>query len=134
MKSALSFLEGGPTGNTGFAAMEGGLLPLERLGPERIFEHVSLYLNALEAEIVELGFQSKRSIRAERRSGILSLSPPPGFKAGVLAERITAQGVAVSSPDGLLRFAPHFANALSEVPAVVDATREALTPRPSQPG
>jgi selenocysteine lyase/cysteine desulfurase len=106
--------------------MQGGLFPLRSLGPQRIFEHVAQYLDALEPKMQALDLESKRSPRADRCSGILSFATPPGIAAGKLAQAISERGVSVSSPDGLLRFAPHFANSLGEVSDVAAVVAEAL--------
>jgi len=39
---------------------------------------------------------------------------------------LAADGVAISTPDGNARFAPHWPNALGEVVRVVDAAQRAL--------
>jgi hypothetical protein len=50
--------------------------------------------------------------------------------ASALANRLTARGVVCSGPDGVLRFTPHWANALAEVEPVLAAVDAALTARP----
>jgi hypothetical protein len=58
------------------------------------------------------------------RSGILAVRPPAGLDAAALARALRDRGVACSSPDGRLRFAPHWPNALDEVPRVLSALDE----------
>ena len=52
--------------------------------------------------------------------------PPAGVSVVALAREVNALGVACSTPDGVLRFSPHWPNALAEVPIVIDAVDEAL--------
>jgi selenocysteine lyase/cysteine desulfurase len=96
---------------------------LLELGPEHIFAHVNQYLDALEAGLLERGFRSLRARDSERRSCTLGVTPPSAASrsASRIASDLAAHGVVCSGPDGVLRFAPHFANALSEVSAVLAA-------------
>ena len=110
----------------GFAALEAGLDPIQELSVPRIFAHVNHYLDALEPGLVERGFASFRSPDPARRSGILSTLPPRGIKAGDLVQAMRMRRVIATMPDGLLRFAPHFPNALDEVPLVLAALDAAL--------
>jgi selenocysteine lyase/cysteine desulfurase len=110
----------------GFAALEAGIDPILALSPGAIFEHVSRYLDRLEPGVVARGFRSRRARQPERRSGILSFEPPPGVSAADVVLQLRTRGVFASMPDGLLRFAPHFPNALSEIETVLTALDEAL--------
>ncbi|HTU58648.1 MAG TPA: aminotransferase class V-fold PLP-dependent enzyme, partial [Polyangiales bacterium] len=69
---------------------------------------------------LERGFRSLRMPDRARRSCLLGVVVPPrAATASQLATQLVARGVVCSSPDGVLRFAPHFANGLQEVPAVL---------------
>src|SRR5262249_28817926 len=81
LRDDLRVLEGGSSSTIGFAGLEAAIEPIIGLGQAAIFEHVSRYLDALEPLIVARGFRSLRSAAPERRSGILSLEPPPGVSA-----------------------------------------------------
>jgi hypothetical protein len=72
------------------------------------------------------GFASARCADPARRSGILSVRPPEAWTVAGLAKALGARGVAVSTPDGWLRFAPHVGNSLSHIYAALDAVDEAL--------
>jgi hypothetical protein len=48
------------------------------------------------------------------------------MKASEIVRALRERLVFASMPDGLLRFAPHFANALSEIPLVLDAIDASL--------
>jgi hypothetical protein len=87
---------------------------------------VDKYLDLLEPGVVARGFRSRRAPQAERRSGILSFEPPPGVGAADLVMQLRRRGVFASMPDGLLRFAPHFPNAVSEIETVLAALDGAL--------
>ena len=119
-------VEGGMANTVGLAALAASLGCLQELGLEAIFAHVSGYLDALEAALVERGFQSLRARAPELRSGILSLKPPAGIDVIELHRAIDTAQVSCSTPDGLLRFAPHWPNGLGEIDGVVAAIDDAL--------
>lgn len=127
IKPTLQMLEGGSSSTLGFAAMEAGIEPLLALTPETIFRHLDHYLDLLEPGVAARGFRSRRAEGPERHSGILSFEPPHGVSAADVVTRLRERGVFASMPDGLLRFAPHFPNALSEIETVLGALDEALT-------
>ena len=126
IKPTVQMLEGGSSSTLGFAALEAAIEPILALSPAAIFEHVSRYLDRLEPGVVARDFSSRRATQAERRSGILSFRPPSGVAASDLVLELRALGVFASMPDGLLRFAPHFPNDLSEIETVLGALDEAL--------
>jgi aspartate aminotransferase-like enzyme len=99
---------------------------LQDLGIDRIFEHATSYVDALEHAVVELGFRSLRSSDAELRSSFLAAVPPDGVSVMDLRNALGRRGIVVGIPDGNLRLAPHWHNSLDEVPVVVNALRESL--------
>lgn len=121
IKKGADMLEGGATNAAGLAALEASLDLIRQLGPERIFEHVGRYLDALEPALVERGFRSRRSTEGARRSCILSLEPPPDVSIVKLRRGLVERGVSCTMPDGLLRFSPHWPNDVGEVPFVLEA-------------
>ncbi len=126
IKSALSFLEVGNVSATAFAALEAALDLILELGPTAVFEHVQQVHDAIEGRAVELGYSSLRAAEPAGRSGTLALLPPAGHDVVTLYREITAQGVACASPDGVLRFSPHFPNAVDEADQVVLTLEHAL--------
>jgi cysteine desulfurase/selenocysteine lyase len=96
-------LELGSTNVVGAAALQAGVEPL-----------------------LERGFTSERARMPRFRSGILSVKPPPDEDLIALAGALNRAGVSVSTPDGRLRFAPHWCNGLDEVDLVIDALDEYL--------
>lgn len=120
------FLESGTYNSVGFAALLASASVIKSIGITNIFGHVTEYLDRLEAGLQDLGFTSLRAKDPAARSAILSMSPPSGVDLISLSESINARGVAVTIPDGLLRLAPHWPNALAEVPLVCAAVDEAL--------
>jgi selenocysteine lyase/cysteine desulfurase len=120
--------EGGMLSSVGISALAASVPLLLALGPERIYAHVNGYLDALEAGLIERGFQSLRAVDRERRSCTLGVLPPSAAKlsASRMATNLAAHGVVCSGPDGVLRFAPHFANALAEVSGVLAAVDKVL--------
>ncbi len=126
LKPTLQMLEGGSSSTLGFAAMEAGLEPLLALTPAAIFSHLGRYIDLLEPGVAARGFRSRRAEGTERRSGILSFEPPDGVSATDIVLQLRARGVFASMPDGLLRFAPHFPNAMSEIETVLGALDESM--------
>ena len=118
-------VEGGILNAIGAAAMGASVGALLELGVDAIFAHVSAYLDALEQRLVALGYGSVRSSEPLLRSGILSLTPPPGVDMIALHAAIDPSQVCCTPPEGLLRLAPHWPNAMSEIDIVVDALEAA---------
>jgi cysteine desulfurase/selenocysteine lyase len=123
-KRDASVFESGAMNTVGLAGLEGAIALIEALGVPAIFAHVSAYLDALEPALIERGFRSERHARL--RSGILSMRPPENASLSALYRALDRRGVACSTPDGRLRFAPHWPNALDEVPRVIAAIDEGL--------
>lgn len=126
LKRSTRVFENGTSSLLSLAALGGSLPLIEELGVSAIFDHVTRYLDALEPELVARGFHSLRAPDAALRSGILSVDLPEGVSLGALAQALRRRGIAIGTPDGKLRFAPHFPNSLDEVPVVAAALDEAL--------
>jgi cysteine desulfurase / selenocysteine lyase len=122
-----SFVEQGAQSVVGIAALGASLQTLLTLGVGSVFTHVTAYLDALEPQLVELGCTSVRSAERAQQSATLSVQLPTGKVLSEVSRSMRVHGVQVSTPDGYLRFAPHFANALDEVPLVVRAMHESLS-------
>jgi selenocysteine lyase/cysteine desulfurase len=126
IRRTADFVEGGAANTVGCAALEAALALIAQLGPDKIFAHVQAYLDLLEAGLIARGFVSLRSRDPAARSCILSVLPPnPGDVLGLQRE-LAEGGVACSTPDGLLRFAPHWPNHIDEVPLVLAAVDAAF--------
>ena len=110
----------------GLAAVGASIELLEQLGVPRIHAHVGGYLDSLESGLVDLGFQSHRAKAPELRSTLLSATVPQDLRLSKLAAALRDKGVIANTPDGLMRFAPHWPNAHDEVPAVLGAVERAL--------
>ncbi len=123
IRRAADFPELG-TGNTmGYAALEASTAIIEKLGISNISAHIGKYLDLLELRLKDLGFTS---LRGKRGSGILSVIPPSGLAVTDICRKLGERGIVCSTPDGLLRFAPHWPNPLGEVPLIEEAVREEL--------
>lgn len=116
--------EGSTSNAIGLAALSAGLSICEALGPAAIYQHVQGIHDALEEALVPLGFRSLRAQEPDGRSCILSFALPAGLALPELARGLRERGIMVSTPDGLLRFAPHFANSLEEIPHVAASFKE----------
>ena len=75
-----------------------------------------------------LGRRSRCGAGGHSTRGTGPESPVPRAASGGRGARLRQAGVAVSHPDGLVRFAPHFSNDLDEIPFVLEQTRRALRP------
>ncbi len=116
--------EVGTSGWTAQAALEAALDLILELSVPAVQGHVGAYLDALQPQLAERGFDCLRSADPQRQSGILATHPPPGVDVVALRNGLAALGVVTAIPDGNLRFAPHWPNSLDEIPkllAVVDA-------------
>lgn len=126
-KSDMSFTEGGAPNTVGFAALHGAVNTLASLGISRIFEHVTGYIDLLEPKLVSRGFTSRRHAESSRRSGTLSVRLPSHLDLGRMSAFLNREGIAVSTPDGHLRFAPHWPNEASrEIAAIEDVIDAAM--------
>jgi cysteine desulfurase/selenocysteine lyase len=126
IRRELQYLEGSSMSSAGLAALGAAVDTILEQGPSEIFARVSRYLDALEAGFLQRGLASLRAREPAQRSGILSIAPPPGLAAGEVARGLRQRGVTVSTPDGLLRFAPHYMNPEHEVVEVLAALDETL--------
>jgi selenocysteine lyase/cysteine desulfurase len=119
--------EGGMLSSVSCAALGAALPMLLDLGPDAIHRHVNAYLDRLEAELLARGFRSLRMPDEARRSCALGVLPPPSAaSASRLANGLGARGVVCSGPDGVLRFSPHFANHVDEIPRLLEALDHVL--------
>jgi selenocysteine lyase/cysteine desulfurase len=118
----MAITEAGVSNAAGLAALHTAVRILRHLGVAAIAAHIGGWLDRLEGPLVERGFVSRRMRDPARRSGILSVVPPPGAELRDLTQALAAAGVSATTPDGHLRFAPHWPNdASTEVPLVLEA-------------
>lgn len=127
IRKSADFVEGGGHAAIACAALEAGIDSVSALGADAIWRHVNDYLDQLERALVDLGFESGRAVDPALRSCTLSVRPPPFAPLTELYPKLCDLGVACSTPDGWLRFAPHWPNALDEVDFVTEAVRTALS-------
>ncbi len=120
------FVEGGAYNTIGGAALAASLDLILELGVPAIFEHVQRYIDELEDGLRSRGFTSLRARETAGRSGILSVLPPNAGDVIGLQRALGERGISCSTPDGLLRFSPHWPNALTEIPGVLAAVDAAL--------
>lgn len=128
IRKRADFVEGGTPSVVGYAALGAAVDLIQQIGVDAIYGHVNRYLDALEPGLVDRGFQSLRATDPAARSGILGVLPPPGADVVRLVGELTQRGVSCAIPDGVLRFAPHWPNHRDEVPEVLQALDDALTP------
>ncbi|UCH29901.1 MAG: aminotransferase class V-fold PLP-dependent enzyme [Myxococcales bacterium] len=126
LKLGARALEIGTSNVMGLAGLGASLELLSSLGVPAIHSHVEGYLDLLEAGLVERGFESHRAETPALRSTLLSVSVPKDVRLSKLAAGLRDQGVVCNTPDGLMRFAPHWPNSHDEVPAVLDAIDQTL--------
>ncbi|MFW2386738.1 MAG: aminotransferase class V-fold PLP-dependent enzyme [Polyangiales bacterium] len=126
LKRGAPALEIGTSNVIGLAALGASLELIAALGVPTIHEHVDEYLRRLETGLQARGFQSQRADAPALRSSLLSVSVPKDVRLSKLAAALRERGVVCNTPDGMMRFAPHWPNAHDEVPDVLDAVDEAL--------
>lgn len=119
--------EAGTSSSLAAAAMLAGVRMCAEADPARTFAHIQAWHDEAEVALRELGFTSERAPEPERRSGILSFSPPDGVTVAGLSVALAERGVVVTTPDGRLRVAPHAWTPLDRVEVLVDAVRDALS-------
>jgi selenocysteine lyase/cysteine desulfurase len=126
LKRGARSLEIGTSNVIGLAALGASIELITELGVPAIHAHIDGYLDRLEAGLVERGFQSHRASAASLRSTLLAVSVPADVRLSKLARALLSRGVVCNTPDGLMRFAPHWPNARDEVPRVLRAVDDAL--------
>jgi cysteine desulfurase / selenocysteine lyase len=119
IKKGIEFIEGGNTNTAGFAALEAALDLIQQIGVPAISAHVNAYHDALETGLVRRGFTSLRSRDLAHRSGSLCVKPPSGTPAIDLHRGLSERGIVGATPDGNLRFSPHWPNAPAEVEVIL---------------
>jgi acetylornithine/succinyldiaminopimelate/putrescine aminotransferase len=110
----------------GLAALGASIELLSQLGAPAIHAHVGTYIDLLEAGLSERGFRSHRAKATALRSTLLGVTVPEDVKLSKLGAALRHRGVVCNTPDGLMRFAPHWPNAHDEVPEVLASMDEAL--------
>jgi selenocysteine lyase/cysteine desulfurase len=126
VRAQADFLEGGAQDSLGCVALEAGLAPILQLGVPRIYVHVQAYHDVMEPGLQALGFTSLRPTQRDARSGILSVLPPPGLTAAAVCSSLGAWGIVCATPDGALRFAPHWPNAVAEAATALGVVEEVV--------
>ena len=119
-------LEIGTTNVIGLAALGASLEMLMELGVPAIHAHVERYLDRLEAGLVERGFESRRAEAPALRSTLLGVAVPKDVRLTALQAALRDRGVVCNTPDGLMRFAPHWPNSIDEVGLVLDVIDDSL--------
>ncbi len=125
-KHGAQALEIGTSNVIGLAALGASIELLSQLGVPAVHAHVEAYLDQLEAGLVERGFRSHRAKTSALRSTLLGATVPGDVRLSKLAAALRDRGVICNTPDGLMRFAPHWPNAHDEVPEVLAAVDQAL--------
>lgn len=109
----------------GYAALDASLDLLLELGISAIFEHVNSYLDELEQALTsEFGFESARGKTRASQSGALSIKIWEDAELSHFSELMAEQGVALSTPDGFVRMAPHWPNHSNEIPRIIAAIKQ----------
>jgi selenocysteine lyase/cysteine desulfurase len=124
--SSVRAFEGGAPNLLGLAALAPALDLLLGLGIDEVFAHIQRYHDRLEPGLAARGFHSRRSAEPRSRSGSLCVEPPTGIDVLRLHAALSERGVSCSTPDGLLRFAPHWPNSLDEVAGILDRIDDSL--------
>lgn len=121
LRTGARMAESGTANTLGAAGLEASLKLLTDIGIRAIFEHVQKWQDALEPGLVRRGFETARMADTEGRSGIFSVRPETPALAPAWAQALGQRGIASASPDGWLRFSPHWPNAVAEADRVLAA-------------
>jgi len=122
LKSDPSLFEFGATNALGYAGLAASVEQLASIGVHEIWASVDAYLDQLEDGFSERGVETTR--RRDARSGILSVRPPQGHSVAEIVEFFEDRSIAISSPDGYLRFAPHWPNESEEIEQILSTWDE----------
>jgi selenocysteine lyase/cysteine desulfurase len=123
VKKTPQFLEFGMSNSLGLAALEAGISTHLLLGMKNIAGHIQLLHDRIEAGLQNIGFQSFRAKSINARSSILSFLPPRGQTTIDMAKKFSEKNIAISTPDGFLRFAPSWPTNFEEVEYMLDAAK-----------
>ena len=122
-----SIVEMGMSNSMGFASLEAGITCHLHLGMDRIAHHIQILHNRLEEGLTDLGFKSMRTRYKEGRSSVLGMLPPNGYDTPTIFQEMIANKIAISQPDGYLRFAPSWPTNKSEIDHIIDVTKAFLS-------
>ena len=126
LKRGAPALEIGTSNVIGLAALGASIELISALGVPEIHAHAEGYIDRLEDGLVARGFESHRAKVPALRSSLLGVAIPSDVALSKLAAALRDRGVVCNTPDGLMRFAPHWPNSHDEVPEVLDAIDAAL--------
>ena len=126
LKRGAPALETGTSNVIGLAALGVSIELISALGVPEIHAHAEGYIDRLEDGLIARGFESQRAKAPALRSSLLGVAIPSDVQLSKLAAALRDRGVVCNTPDGLMRFAPHWPNSHDEVSEVLDAVDEAL--------
>ena len=63
----------------------------------------------------------------EGRSSVLGMLPPDGYDTPTIFQEMISNKIAISQPDGYLRFAPSLPTNKSEIDHIIDVTKAFLS-------
>jgi len=123
-------VESGTPNTLAAAGLEASIEAIASLGIAAIFNHLQAWHDRAEPGLLARGFQSARMADPGGRSGILSVRPSDPDSAPYWAARLAEHGIACASPDGWLRFSPHWPNALDEIEILFAAIDQVIEQGP----
>ena len=107
--------EGGSLNVAGIAALGASLDLLLNAGIERVRQRVLELTDRLCDGGERVGWRVYSSRHPDERSGIVSLTAPPGIDPAAAVKHLRKQGVAVNQRGGRLRVSPHAYNTPDEI-------------------
>lgn len=128
IRDDFSAFEGGAQSAVCYAALDASTKILESLSIPAIYRHIQCLLDPLEEGLLQRGFHSARLLDPSRRSCSLSVRPPLSspFDVAEWSSRLIDRHITVSTPDGWLRFSPHWPNHLEQISVVLEALDEIM--------
>ncbi len=118
IRKGIDFVEAHSMSAVSCAALGASVGLLLELGVPAIQAHIRQFNDALEEGLLARRFTSLRP--AGSPSATLSVLPPAGQSSVAWTQHLNQNGIAMSGPDGKLRFAPHWCNHLDEVPQILE--------------
>ncbi len=126
IRARADFVELGIVGSLSYAALHAAVGTLLQLGVANIFAHVQRLLAPLASGMTALGCTVARGSDIEQHGCILSAKLPRDVDLPTIWRALDAEGIACASPDGFLRFSPHWHNNAGDIEAALSALSHAL--------
>jgi selenocysteine lyase/cysteine desulfurase len=114
VRAGANRVEGGMYDLVGMAGLAAALAELESVGMSAVTARVRTLADRIRIGLADIGYPVVGPADECRRAGIVSFSDPNGL-GGRIVDRLVAEGIHVSYPDGLVRVSAHIWTTDSEI-------------------